>query len=229
MDMIDILGGMLGHKTTQGGKGSDVLKDMFGRGGRSAPEKERRGPIDIGREAQELEEMLNVANDHSSSRSGSFSQTHSRPSPAPRSPAPRSPAPQSPAPRSSVTHRSSPTHEADPNERALILVRAMANAAKADGRVDRDEQQSILSHIKDPSPDVIQFLQDEFRKPLDVQGFANSVPTGMEQQVYMLSLIAMDLDTGVEAKYLMELSDALRLSPEVRQQIHDRVGAPNIF
>lgn len=209
MDIIDILGGMLGQKTSQGGKGSDVLKDMFGRGGRPTTQRESRGPIDISREAKELEDMLNVANDHSSSRSGASTHSSPRPSPAPR--------------------RSSPSNEPDQNERALILVRAMANAAKADGRIDREEQQSILSHIKNPSPDVIQFLQDEFRTPLDVRGFAKSVPSGMEQQVYMLSLIAMDLDTSDEAKYLMELSDALRLSPEVRQRIHEQVGAPNVF
>jgi hypothetical protein len=206
MDMIDILGGMLGHKSSRGSKGSDVLKDMFGRGSRSS---EQQGPIDISREAKELEDMLNVAHGRRSSPTRSSSPSDRRPAPTP--------------------HRTSPSSGPDQNDRALILVRAMANAAKADGRIDQAEQQSILNHIKNPSAEVIQFLQDEFRRPLDVQGFARSVPAGMEQQVYMLSLIAMDLDTGDEAKYLMQLSEALRLTPEVRQQIHERVGAPNIF
>lgn len=206
MDMIDILGGMLGHKSSGGGKGSDVLKDMFGRSSRTS---EQKGPVDITREAKELEDMLNVAHGRQASPGSSSPQAERRPT--------------------TVPHRSSPSSLPDQNDRALILVRAMANAAKADGRIDQAEQQSILNHIKNPSSEVIQFLQDEFRRPLDVLGFARSVPAGMEQQVYMLSLIAMDLDTGDEAKYLMQLSEALGLSPEVRQQLHERVGAPNIF
>jgi uncharacterized membrane protein YebE (DUF533 family) len=210
MDMIDILGGMLGQKSSRGGKGSDILKDMFGRG-RSAPTQSP--PKDISREAQELEDMLNVANDRkSSSRSQSSSPKSSS--------------------RSSSTHgapaKQGRNDSAD-SERALILVRAMANAAKADGRVDQSEQQSILKHIQNPSADIIQFLQEEFRKPLNVREFAMSVPVGMEQQVYTLSLIAMDLDTGDEAKYMTELGDSLRLPADVREQIHQRVGAPSIY
>jgi uncharacterized membrane protein YebE (DUF533 family) len=51
----------------------------------------------------------------------------------------------------------------------------------------------------------------------------------MEQQVYTMSLIAIDLDTGEEAKYLMELSESLRLPTAVREQIHQRLGAPSIY
>jgi uncharacterized membrane protein YebE (DUF533 family) len=51
----------------------------------------------------------------------------------------------------------------------------------------------------------------------------------MEQQVYTMSLIAIDLDTGEEAKYMMELAESLRLPAEVREQIHQRLGAPSIY
>ena len=61
----------------------------------------------------------------------------------------------------------------------------------------------------DTSHDTIQFLREEFAKPLDIRGFIRSVPVGMEQQVYTLSLIAIDLDTGREADYLLELAEGL--------------------
>ncbi len=115
------------------------------------------------------------------------------------------------------------------DERALIVIRAMVNAAKADGRLDQEEQDKILKQLRNPTNEHIQFLRDEFARPLDVRGFAMSVPVGMEQQVYTASLIAIDLDTGEEAKYLMELAENLRLSPEIRQQIHERLGAPSIY
>ncbi len=105
----------------------------------------------------------------------------------------------------------------------------MVNAAKSDGQIDQTEQQSILGRLSDRSPETIRFLREEFARPLDVHEFAESVPLGMEQQVYMLSLITIDLDTSGEAKYLTELADALRISPEVRNQIHTKVGAPSLY
>jgi uncharacterized membrane protein YebE (DUF533 family) len=114
------------------------------------------------------------------------------------------------------------------SERALVLVRAVLNAAKSDGQLDRAEQQSILEHLGDASRETIQFLRDEFAKPLNVGEFARSVPIGMEQQVYTLSLIAIDLDTRREADYLTQLANALRIPKEIREQIHERLGAPGI-
>ncbi len=80
-----------------------------------------------------------------------------------------------------------------------------------------------------PSREAIQFLREEFSRPLDVHEFASSVPLGMEQQVYTMSLIAIDLDTGREAKYLLELARSLRIPDEVREQIHQRLGAPSVY
>ncbi|MCH5373076.1 MAG: tellurite resistance TerB family protein, partial [Planctomycetes bacterium] len=115
------------------------------------------------------------------------------------------------------------------NERALVLVRAMVNAAKSDGQISQAEQQSILEHIDSRSPETIQFLRSEFAKPLDVREFAWSVPKGMEQEVYTMSLIAIDLDTDREARYLTELAHGLRLSDDVRDKIHQRLGAPPLL
>ena len=72
-------------------------------------------------------------------------------------------------------------------------------------------------------------MREEFSSPLDVRDYARSVPVGMEEQVYTLSLMAIDLDSGSEAKYLMELSECLRLPPETRERIHQRLGAPSMY
>jgi uncharacterized membrane protein YebE (DUF533 family) len=104
----------------------------------------------------------------------------------------------------------------------------MLNAAKSDGQIDQAEQQSILEHVGDRSRETIRLLRDEFARPLDVDAFARSVPIGMEQQVYTMSLIAIDLDTSREARYLNQLADALRIPGDVRKQIHQRLGAPSM-
>jgi uncharacterized membrane protein YebE (DUF533 family) len=209
MDPFDILGSILGHKTSRRGKGTDVLNDMYKRKPRTSTPSSLSPPKqdDIERAARELEDMLNVANDrHTQRRAGSTPPTTAPP----------------------VSHGQSPASTSD-NDRALILVRAMVNAAKADGQIDQSEQQNILQRLGDSSREAVQFLRNEFAKPLDVHDFASSVPLGMEQQVYTLSLITIDLDTGKEANYLLELSKALRISPEVREQIHQRYGAPSVY
>ena len=116
------------------------------------------------------------------------------------------------------------------NDQAVLMIRAMVNAAKSDGRVDQSEQENIISKLgSDVSEAEINFLKQEFAAPLDVAGFAQSVPNGLEQQIYALSLTSIDLDTQNEAQYLGQLAQGLNIDPNVCNQIHDQVGAPKIF
>lgn len=116
------------------------------------------------------------------------------------------------------------------NEQALILVRAMIDAAKADGRVDQEEQQHILEGFGDEvSRDELDFLKEEMARPLDVDSLVRSVPRGMEQQVYLMSLTAIDLDTNPEAQYLHQLAQGLGLDADTVNAIHDQLGAPRLY
>ncbi len=111
---------------------------------------------------------------------------------------------------------------------AEIMIKAMINAAKADG-IDRDEQEKIISKLGDITQAEANFLREEFSKPLDVDAFVRSVPRGMEQQVYAVSLTAIDLDTNKEAHYLAQLAQGLGISHELANNIHEQLGAPKIF
>jgi uncharacterized membrane protein YebE (DUF533 family) len=120
----------------------------------------------------------------------------------------------------------------DPREasrQAELMIKAMINAAKSDGSFDKSEQEKILSKLGDVTQDEIDFIRSEFAAPLDVQGFANSVPRGLEHQVYAVSLAAIDLDENSEAQYLGELAESLRIGPNEAKQIHAQLGAPKIF
>jgi len=117
----------------------------------------------------------------------------------------------------------------DANDQAVTLIRAMINAAKSDGKVDKQEGENIIKQLGDVSQAEMDFVRNEIAQPLDVQQFAHSVPKGLEQNVYALSLIAIDLDTNKEAKYLHELAQCMNLNPQVCNQIHDKVGAPKIY
>jgi len=118
---------------------------------------------------------------------------------------------------------------AQQNSEAEILLRAMINSAKSDGGVDEAEQKKILEHLGEVSQDEIQFVQNEMAQPLDVDSFIRSIPKGLEQQVYVMSLLGIDLDSQAEAQYLDKLSKGLGISSELSNQIHEKVGVPALY
>ena len=207
--------------------------------GRVAPRGSTRvaPPGDIQQEASELEDLLNVAKNRSQQRAPApapapASVPQSAPRTFPTQTRPQSNSPfQQPSLRPQATPpRRDPVNNAQQqNDDALVLIRAMINAAKSDGEISEAEQQSILERIGNPSQEVINFLREEFSSPLDVREFAWSVPLGLEQKVYTMSLAAIELDANHEAAYLRELAHGLRLAPDVCNQIHQQFGAPEIF
>lgn len=114
-------------------------------------------------------------------------------------------------------------------DQAEIMIRAMINAAKADGRVDQEEQQKILRKLGDVTQEEIDFVRRELDQPLDVEQFARTVPRGMEQQVYTISLLAIDLDSNAEAQYLHKLAQGMGISAEISNKIHAQLGAPVLY
>ena len=114
-------------------------------------------------------------------------------------------------------------------DQATIMIRAMVNAAKADGRVDKEEQQKILGQLGSVTQDEIDFINSELESPLNIGDFARSVPRGMEPQVYAMSLMAIDLDSQAEARYLHDLGQSMGMQPEVMNQVHRQLGAQVLY
>lgn len=115
------------------------------------------------------------------------------------------------------------------NAHAQLLIRAMIYAARSDGRADRRERDNITSRMGRISPQERQFLEYEFSRPIDTCAFAREVPHGLEDEVYAISLTAIDLDTNREARYLHDLAHELELSHDQVNYIHRQVGAPPLF
>jgi len=114
-------------------------------------------------------------------------------------------------------------------EAAGVMLRAMLQAAKSDGRIDADEKSNLLEKLGDVSAEEMAFINAELKKPVDVDGLARDVPRGMGAQVYTMSLMAIDLDSQNEAKYLHELAQALGIDAEQSNEIHARMGEPNLY
>ncbi|MGI9437649.1 MAG: tellurite resistance TerB family protein [Geminicoccaceae bacterium] len=112
----------------------------------------------------------------------------------------------------------------DDNERALVMIKAMLSAAKADGQIDRGEQERILERLNaaGATPEMRQFIQDELRQPVDVNGLVQSVDSPhMATEVYTASLFAIDVDTPGERAYMSQLAGGLNLPSTLVKQLHE--------
>ncbi len=112
---------------------------------------------------------------------------------------------------------------------AGILLQAMINAAKSDGAVDPDEQRQILEHLSDVGADERDFVRQELSRPADLDGFLRSIPQQLGPQVYLMSLLAIKLDSNAEVRYLDRLAQATGLTPESVNEIHAQVGVPPLY
>ncbi len=113
---------------------------------------------------------------------------------------------------------------------AELLVRAMCNAAKADGHVDEDETNRIIEELgDDASADEQIFLRRELRSPhMPARDFASLVPEELAGDAYAVSLISITVDTMEEASYLRDLRDGLGLSHGDVDAIHDQLDVPRL-
>lgn len=115
------------------------------------------------------------------------------------------------------------------NAAAALMLRAMIQAAKSDGKIDEAERSKLLDNLGDVSPEEREFVQNEMQAPVDVAGLANQVPKGLEQQVYTMSVMAIDLDNQNEAKYLDALAQNLSINHQSVNAIHQQLGVPTLY
>ena len=114
-------------------------------------------------------------------------------------------------------------------EAAKVMLRAMLTAAKADGQIDDNEKEKILGQLGDISQEEMEFVRNELSSPVDVEGLVRDIPQGMEQQAYLMSVMAIDLDSAEEARYLDGFAKALGIDAQTCNAIHDKLGAPKLY
>lgn len=107
---------------------------------------------------------------------------------------------------------------------AMILIKAMCNAAKADGSVDDQELDAIMSRAGDLEPDDEFMLRAELQAPLDLDAFIATVPEDLAPDVYAASLLPIEVDTASEVEYLQNLARGLGLSSKTVEAIHEELG-----
>ena len=119
--------------------------------------------------------------------------------------------------------------EPSEEEKAKIILKAMISAAKADGKLDDHEREQITKFVGDVTQEELAFIKSELDAPMDIDGLIQSVPENMAQEVYMMSLLAIDLDHQTEAEYLDKLARGLSINPENANAIHEKLNAPKLY
>ena len=109
---------------------------------------------------------------------------------------------------------------------ALTLVRAMIQAAKADGHVDDKERKLISNKINDSGIDqkTAEFLMEELEKPVDIDALLSNVNTDEQKtEIYVASRMTLDPNKPKNREYLDNLLAKLNLPDSLKQHIENAI------
>jgi uncharacterized membrane protein YebE (DUF533 family) len=121
------------------------------------------------------------------------------------------------------------THETpeEVQHSATLALKAMIQAAKADGNLDAREIERITGKLHEAGEDheSRDFVLREMGGPVDVEGLAAAARNPKEAaEIYAASLMAIEVDTQAERDYLARLAAALGLARPTVDHIHRSLG-----
>jgi len=116
----------------------------------------------------------------------------------------------------------------DPEERAKTLLLAMILAAKADGKLGPKEYERITGKLEevDASPEVRAFVYQamaEAQDPAPLVEAARRDPA-LAKEIFAASVLAIQVDTPEESRYLADLAQKLGLSQAEVREVLARAG-----
>ena len=105
---------------------------------------------------------------------------------------------------------------------------SLINAIKADGEVDQNEINRITGKLKGigVDPEAQRCLMTLIQQPMETERLITAARGQSEfaAQIYGASLLAIEVDTPAEKKYLDQLATGLGLSAKVIGRIQELVG-----
>ncbi len=111
---------------------------------------------------------------------------------------------------------------------AQLVLRAMINAAKADGQIDQGEVQRILGKLEaaGAGASARDFILTEMSKPMETEAIV-AVAKGNPQlaaELYAASLLAIKMDTPAEEEYMKNFASSLGLAPQAVANLQNTMG-----
>ncbi|AJR07594.1 DUF533 domain-containing protein [Photobacterium gaetbulicola] len=120
---------------------------------------------------------------------------------------------------------SEPAFQQQLDDKAGLLLQAMVFAAKADGHIDVQERAAIANWAaeQDFGGDSETAILRWVDAPLDPNALSQQVDNmALASEVYLVSLLAIDVDHFLERAYLDELAKALELPAELVTRIEEQ-------
>ncbi len=114
---------------------------------------------------------------------------------------------------------------------ALILVRAMIAASRADGHIDEVERRHIMDKlsVSGLSADASAFLEGELANPVDIDAIVNAAKTEEERvEVYTASRLTIEPESRAERGYLDLLAGRLGLPDALVDHIEATVSSAKV-
>lgn len=156
---------------------------------------------------------------------GAFQKYNSSKAPAIENTQQTTQAPLQPAPQNS-SFLPPQNDTAAQDELGLTLVRAMIAAARSDGLLDAQESQAIFQRIESLplGADDKTLLIEEMGRPVDMDSIVQKATSPeVAAEIYIASLMAIDVDTTAEQAYLAMLAARLKLPQELVTELHRQV------
>lgn len=113
-------------------------------------------------------------------------------------------------------------------EFALVLVRAMISAARADGHIDDAERAKIADRLKlsGVGTEAEEFLLAELERPVDLDQLVAAAETDAQRvELYTASRLAIEPDSRAERGYLDLLAGRLKLPDALVDHVEATVSA----
>ncbi|MBC3257889.1 tellurite resistance TerB family protein [Pseudomonas paralactis] len=108
------------------------------------------------------------------------------------------------------------------------VLRALIAAAKADGKIDEQEQQMISAEIgrHTDDPQLQQWLDAEVAKPLDAADFAEYAhDPALASEIYLASVMLVNDQQDAERNYLDDLAGQLQIDPQLQVHLEQQAKA----
>jgi len=116
----------------------------------------------------------------------------------------------------------------DLEQKSEIILKAMINAAKADGQIDQNEMNRITGKLNEAGIDEEgqRYVMNEMQQPMitDQLIAATQGQPELAAQIYAASLLAIEVDTQAERDYFNQLADGLGLASQVTSRIEEMAG-----
>ncbi len=111
--------------------------------------------------------------------------------------------------------------------RAVNTLRALVYAAKADGKLDAQEKQTLSAEIQKSglSSEGQQLVNQFLGEDVNPAAIAQNITSSQEAlQIYALSCAITRMDSFMERSYLDNLAQALGIPPQTKTAIEQKIG-----